>query len=191
MNFNSKHYLVAFLLCGLPILISCEAQQKENDVTQSISAVREQSPDIIESFNIEFPESWEVRPNYQGTVVMGLSPAASGDDFRENVSVQVFNLNGEFDSKETAKYLFQQSIKYMDEGYEIISEEQWGQGDNSGAYSIDYSYSYNDIFVRSQLFCVVHDSTAYVLIGTAKPEGFEGVSSEAFSPIANSFSLRN
>jgi hypothetical protein len=184
-SFFRIRYLL-FISILVLVISSCEVKFIKS---LPISAIRDTSITAINEFSIIFPRSWQLMPKYKGTTLMGLSPTSSSiDNFRENISVQVFNLNDNFSAEEIATYLFKKSTENFD--CKVLNEGYWLQENSNKFYAIEYKYSFHNIGIQSKLFCTVNDQKAYIFICTSQPNMFN-IYSKVFYAVIESFRLKN
>lgn len=162
------------------VLFSCgnrkesfkELEGLSKNIEINLEITKDTSDNSFEEIKISFPDSWEVKNNYNGNAILGIGPLIDiKDTFRENIAIQVFNLNDIFDNSVVANAMFEQATKDID--VDIEKKEKWKSSKNINYYRIVYSYRYNKIDASSALYCTVKNKKAYLIVFTDVKETFK------------------
>jgi len=179
------------------VLLSCGDRQENPNEFQDLSKnteinleiTKDTSSNSFKEIKINFPDSWEIKNNYNGNAILGLSSLIDTNDiFRENIAIQVFNLNETFDNSIVANAMFEQATKNIDVNVE--KKEKWKSDNNINYYRIVYSYGYNEMDASSVLYCNVKNKRAYVIVFTDIKETFQKNNKNYLIPIMHSIEFK-
>jgi hypothetical protein len=134
-------------------------------------------------FSMEIPADWKIRTNQDGVNLFAISPVRDSlDRFKENLNVQVFNVNLKIFGAETiGNRLYENGTKDLPYNVRLISKEF--SREFPDYYTIDYVLSDSAISVRSKMYCLVAGRKAFSIVFSDTESSFEENLSDVFLPI--------
>ena len=137
------------------------------------------------AFNIHYPAKWEKKERVSGTAAMFIAPKADGKEtFRANVNVVEQDIPGDTDLKKFSEA----SLSVLDKllkNYKEIERKEVTIG-TTQAVRVVYTYTFEDIELKSLLVLAVNGKNGYAITCSADSAGFDAFK-QPFDDIINSF----
>ena len=143
---NKRRTAVVLFVCFVAGLVGCGRRTVQNTLFEGNEYV------------LEFPASWEVKSNFQGADLVGISPPESPDDqFRENVTVVLENMPASMTDQE---YL-DLSVSQLREGFGLTGDIGFTPASvgSMAGHHIHYVAGMMD----NDAYVVIHGGAVYVI----------------------------
>jgi len=177
--------LVITILVGL--VTPKTSEYDEPTYNNKLTIEKDTTSNFGEQYTIVIPEDWQTASNYKETSLFAISPVRDSiDQFRENFSVQVFNINVDLYSSEiVANRLYEHGTTDVPYLVELINTGL--SKDIPGFYAIEYKLSDSTTNVQSKMYCKVEKGKAYSIIFSDSQESFQQNLNNVFLPIIKTF----
>lgn len=136
---------------------------------------------------LTFPAGWEIKHDYMGCKIMGLSPIENEyDNFRENGNLVIEKLPQSVSAEEYNR-LSLNAMKGLLTNFEVISSSPAVINEYTCSKMI-YTHTMGQMNIKVLSIFIVDGNDGYVLTFSASPESFDKFLPE-FNNIADSFNI--